>query len=232
MPGLVVRSRRTEEDVHSEMVREESLSSPTATASTPPTSVSAASDATEIEVAEAERTRIRMKNRRKRYIDVHPEYFQSPNLELADPLLYDRLVRRFQTPAEREADGRRKGFSGVLQANLIRGEAKLEALAHPDPDNPISYKRGANGEIIEEEEDEKPRDKEDALARWQWAMEMRFLEGRDDDFDYSTVDESEEYDDWAEEDRMKLDEYLLTQEPEWCLERGKEPEGETGIQDF
>jgi hypothetical protein len=57
---------------------------------------------------------VRVKNRRKRYLDLNPSYFTSPNLELADPLLYDRLIRRFQTAAEREADGRAKGFSGVL----------------------------------------------------------------------------------------------------------------------
>lgn len=31
--------------------------------------------------------RIRVKNRRKRYLDIHPEYFTSPTLELAGPLL-------------------------------------------------------------------------------------------------------------------------------------------------
>lgn len=31
--------------------------------------------------------RIRVKNRRKRYLDIHPEYFTSPALELAGPLL-------------------------------------------------------------------------------------------------------------------------------------------------
>jgi hypothetical protein len=47
-----------------------------------------------------------------------------------DPLGYDRLVRRFQSPAEREAEGRRKGFAGVLEADLWRAEARRdEALA-------------------------------------------------------------------------------------------------------
>ena len=31
--------------------------------------------------------RVRVKNRRKRYLDIHPEYFLSPSLELAGPLL-------------------------------------------------------------------------------------------------------------------------------------------------
>src|ERR1700760_5016842 len=83
--------------------------------------------------------RVRVKNRRKRYLDLNPSYFNA-SLELADPLLYDRLIRRFQTPAEREVEGRAKGFSGVLQEDLYRSEAKIAALANPDPDAAFSYK--------------------------------------------------------------------------------------------
>src|SRR6201994_2017952 len=89
--------------------------------------------------------RVRVKNRRKRYLDHNPSYF-NPSLELADPLLYDRLVRRFQTPAEREAEGRKKGYSGVLEADLYRSEAKVAALARPDSQATFSYRRGPNGE--------------------------------------------------------------------------------------
>lgn len=39
----------------------------------------------------ARENRIRVKNRRKRYLETHPEYFNA-ELELANPLLYDRLV--------------------------------------------------------------------------------------------------------------------------------------------
>src|ERR1700760_3686559 len=85
--------------------------------------------------------RVRVKNRRKRYLDQNPDYFNS-SLELADPLLYDRLIRRFQTAAEREDEGRRKGFSGVLHADLIRSEAKLDALMNPSSNAMFSYKRG------------------------------------------------------------------------------------------
>lgn len=45
-----------------------------------------------------------------------------------DPLLYDRLIRRFQTPAEREAEGRAKGYARVLEGSLMRGEERLAKL--------------------------------------------------------------------------------------------------------
>ncbi|OAP61095.1 hypothetical protein AYL99_03296 [Fonsecaea erecta] len=183
--------------------------------------------------------RIRIKNRRKRYLDTHPEYF-GPQLELADPLLYDRLIRRFQTPAEREAEGRQKGYSGILEADLYRSEAKLEALRHPDPHALFTYRRGPNGEILAEDRDEVPANKEEGLARWKWEMQVRFLRGGDDDFDYDAVDNNPEYDDRILEERDAEDRYFDEQEPEFVKgEEGlprsqshEELEGETGIQDF
>ncbi|KAF3406940.1 hypothetical protein DPV78_001527 [Talaromyces pinophilus] len=157
---------------------------------------------------------VQAKNRRKRYLDQHPEYF-SADLEMADPLLYDRLIRRFQTPAERESEGRTKGFSGILQADLLRSEAKMDALAHPDPNAMLSYRRGPNGEIVAEDEDDIPANKEEGERRWRWEMEMRFLKGADYDFDYETVDENDEYDDWNEEQERYFDE----EEPEWIFDK-------------
>jgi len=173
---------------------------------------------------------IRAKNRRKRYLDLNPSYFNS-SLELADPLLYDRLIRRFQTAVEREAEGKSKGYSGILHADIIRSEAKLEALRNPDPHAMFSYRRGPGGEILEEERNEVPMTKEEGFERWKYEMEMRFLRGDDWDFEYAEVDESEKWDDKAEEDREKLDEYLKGEEPNFLL-AGGEPQGETGIQDF
>jgi hypothetical protein len=175
--------------------------------------------------------RIRVKNRRKRYLDTHPDYFGA-SLELADPLMYDRLIRRFQTPAEREAEGRAKGYSGVLEADLRRSEAKLEALANPDPNATFAYKRGPHGEILAEEDDEIPTTKEEGLKLWKYEMEMRFLRGNDADFDYESVDKNEAYDDLTEIDRDRQDKYFDEEEPSWDLENGKESQGETGIQDF
>ncbi|KAK5042940.1 hypothetical protein LTR84_011996 [Exophiala bonariae] len=190
---------------------------------------------------------IRIKNRRKRYLDLHPDYFDA-HLELADPLLYDRLIRRFQTPAEREAEGRSKGYSGILEADLWRSEAKLDALKHPDPNSVFTYKRGPNGEILEEEKDEVPATKEEGLARWKWEMECRFLRGGDTDFDYQgEVDNSEAYDDLVSEERDAQDRYFDGETPEFVsrtrtgstnegddgdLKKDLKLEGETGIQDF
>ncbi|KAL2198823.1 coiled-coil domain-containing protein-domain-containing protein [Corynascus similis CBS 632.67] len=71
---------------------------------------------------------IRAQNRRRAYLERHNSYFQSSEHELSDPLLYDFLIRRFQTPAEREAEGRAKGYARVLEGSLLRGEERLAKL--------------------------------------------------------------------------------------------------------
>ncbi|EFR01435.1 hypothetical protein MGYG_04442 [Nannizzia gypsea CBS 118893] len=176
---------------------------------------------------------IQIKNRRKRYLELHPEYF-SPSLELADPLLYDRLIRRFQTASEREAEGRAKGHSGMLEADLERAEAKMDALANPATGSLLTYSRGPNGEILAEDADEIPTSKAEGEERWRYEMEMRFVKGADDQFEYGDVDGCEEYDDMSEEQERYFDE----QEPEWIVDdagggRGELAlTGETGVQDF
>ncbi|KAK0869256.1 hypothetical protein LTR87_013815 [Friedmanniomyces endolithicus] len=176
--------------------------------------------------------RIRIKNRRKRYLDLRPEYIHGSNLELADPLLYDRLIRRFQSPAERQREGRERGYTGNLEADLMRSEAKLEALRHPDVNSAMAYKRAEDGSItgVEADREERAGSKEEGRARWVEFMRQRFLRVEDGDFEYEVVDESEEYDDRGEEEQRHLEAYLARQSEEYLGEGG--PRGETGVQDF
>jgi hypothetical protein len=153
-------------------------------------------------------------------------------------------VRRFQSAAEREADGRSKGYSGVLEADLYRSEAKLAALAgHPlnaeasglisgRPADELAYVPGPDGQVLPEDEDEIPLTKEEGMERWQEAMTMRFLQGKDLDFPYEEVDESEEWDVIERQDAEE--QWFEDQEPEWVGDdvRDNEKHGETGIQDF
>jgi len=176
---------------------------------------------------------VKIRNRRRKYLETHPDYLNNPELELADPLLWDRLIRRFQSAAEREAEGKRKGFSGILEADILRGEAKTEALQHPDAGSLFTYKRGPDGEILAEEKDEVPLDKSDGMQRWRLAMETRFVRGADDDFDYREVDENEAYDDHKIEEQEAADKYFDEEEPEFVEKtKSRELQGETGIQDF
>jgi hypothetical protein len=178
--------------------------------------------------------RLQAKNRRKRYLEVHPEYFSDASLELADPLLYDRLIRRFQTASEREAEGQRKGFSGQMATDLWRAEAKKDALAQPDPNSLFTYNRGPQGQIVEEEKDDIPMTKEEGRAWWVDEMTQRFLRGGDDDFEYAKVDGNHNYDP-LELERDLQDAYFESMESDFDSDgEGKEKvlTGETGIQDY
>lgn len=116
----------------------------------------------------------------------------------------------------------------------MRSEAKVDALAHPDPNAMLSYTRGPDGEILAEDRDDIPASREEGEKSWQWEMGLRFMRGDDPDFDYKAVDENEEYDDLSEE----LDKYFEDEEPEWVVDdaRGEDAreklQGETGVQDF
>lgn len=114
----------------------------------------------------------------------------------------------------------------------MRSEAKIDAIANPDPNAMMSYTRGPNGEILAEDLDEIPADKEEGERLWKWEMGLRFMRGNDPDFDYKTVDENEEYDDESD----KQDRYFEDQEPEFVHDSGDNArmnlQGETGIQDF
>lgn len=152
-------------------------------------------------------------------------------------------MRRFQTAAEREADGRSKGYSGILEADLYRSEAKLAALRGRDQDGEpvasssttplpfVSYVRGEDGEVLPEDPDEVPNSKEEGFERWKFEMTLRFLRGEDPDFDYKVVDESGECDEI--ERKEEEERWFEDEEPEWVEEEGVQTVGgETGIQDF
>ena len=130
------------------------------------------------------------------------------------------------------------GYSGVLEADLWRSEAKIEALTNTKDAGTMTYKRGADGEILAEERDEVPKTKEEGMQRWRKAMELRFLGGKDEDFEYATVDEGEEFDDRGVEEREEEEKWFAEEEPRWVGDtqddRSEElqVEGETGVQDF
>lgn len=214
----------------------------------------AINEAIETNKEAASSARIRVRNRRMTYLHRHPSYFESHDLELAgypclssssftkrltlsDPLLYDRCIRRFQTAAEREAEGRSKGYSGVLEADLYRSEAKIAALKTQSgvPNQSLTssgdtkYMRGPHGEILPEDQDDIPQNKEEGVQRWKDEMTMRFLNGKDKDFPYNEVDENDEWD--VFENREVEDRWFDDEKPEWTASEHAR-EGETGIQDF
>ena len=103
----------------------------------------------------------------------------------------------------------------------------------------MRYRRDTSGEIVAEEKDEVPGSKEDGIQRWRKEMEMRFLRGDDEDFDYTNVDESEEYDNRSVEEREEEEQWFEDEEPAWTMADesneaadAKTLIGQTGVQDY
>ena len=169
----------------------------------------------------------------------------------AEPLAYDRLVRRHQTAAEREAAGRQKGLADALTSSLLRGEAKTAlAIQH-------GSQMSAGGEVVGDEdmlgldwsiegegedeaggeegqqggEGERADQRAKGLREWRRRLEERFVGGEDEDFDYAAVDGNEELDGgWGE--MSPEDRWFAEEDEEGEKGEGQGLEGETGIQDF
>ncbi|KAL1862756.1 hypothetical protein Daus18300_008400 [Diaporthe australafricana] len=197
--------------------------------------------------------KIRVQNRRRQYLEKNPDYLSSADNELADPDLYDTLVRKFQTPAEREAEIRSKGWGKVLESSLMRGEDRLDRVAsslagdrphqaassssssssHRAALPPSSSDRGdaaANLFTIDADlADSKPTTKEEGRAAWEDFLRERFVRGGDEDFDYAArVDGDERYDELESRDREE--EWFDGEEPEWASD-GSDDDGGSGEED-
>ncbi|KAF7535199.1 hypothetical protein G7Z17_g13249 [Cylindrodendrum hubeiense] len=177
-------------------------------------------------------------NRRREYLVRNTTYFDSLEHELADPILYERLVKRFQTPAEREAEGKAKGYGRTLEAALERGESKVSDL----PQSNGSSHSAANGTetpdaSLDNSWAHEATDKEHAQQLWHDFLEDRFVHGQDEDFDYSAIDDNEDLDSMIRKDAE--DAWYDDEEPSWVeddatsdVEKDALKRGETGVQDF
>ncbi|KAF2646301.1 hypothetical protein P280DRAFT_386586 [Massarina eburnea CBS 473.64] len=167
---------------------------------------------------------LRVKNQRKRYLEVHPAYFDDFSLEMANPKLHYMLVHCFQTAAEREAAGRQRSFADQITANFWRAEVSREVKEDPLQYTFLAENVGRHGKIT----------KEEARTWWVDEMTQRFLTGGDTDFDYKKVDGNTLYDD-PEEERDAQDAYFDSMDSDFDSDgEGKEKvlTGETNIQDF
>ncbi|KAK7715198.1 hypothetical protein SLS64_003896 [Diaporthe eres] len=200
--------------------------------------------------------KIRVQNRRRQYLENHPNYLSSADNQLADPELYDTLVRKFQAPSEREAEVRARGWGKVLESSLMRGEDRLDRVASslagdrsrpgaPQPSS-SSSSRGAlpptTGDrqgpadtataaaiftIDTDLAESGPATKEEGRAAWEDFLRERLVRGGDDDFDYGPVDGDERLDELECRDREE--EWFDGEEPEWASDGSEGSSGSAGV---
>jgi coiled-coil protein DUF2052 len=155
-----------------------------------------------------------------------------------DPVRYESHIRRFQNPAEREAEGKAKGYSRILEGDLLRGEAKLQALS-----SQTASENGRDGGAppshtnwVGIEDGAPPKDQAEGRELWHEFLRERFIMGGDVDFDYGPVDANEDLDTIEKQDAE--DAWFEDEDPSWAgHDDDSSPcertiEGETGIQDF
>ncbi|EPE04080.1 coiled-coil domain-containing protein [Ophiostoma piceae UAMH 11346] len=212
--------------------------------------------------------RIRTKNRRLEYLRRNPSYLESSDREfvsgflhsfslrcielIADVTLYNTLIRSFQTPAERSAEARDKGFGQVLEASILRNPEPLQRMDdddiveeedEEDEEDETSGKDGKTGKKggqqdedvdMDDTEDDEGTPAEVARRRWYVYVREWFVRGaaEEDGFDYTTVDEDSEYDTLARADEQ--DAWFDEEEPGWAESEagGRELTGQTGVQDY
>lgn len=163
-------------------------------------------------------------------------------------------MRKFQTPAEREAEVRARGWGKVLESSLMRGEDRLDRVAsslagdrsrprEPQPSSssssrgalpPTTSERqepadtaAANFSIDADLAESGPATKEEGRAAWEDFLRERFVRGRDDDFDYGPVDADERLDELECRDREE--EWFDGEEPEWASDGSEGSSGSAGV---
>lgn len=161
-----------------------------------------------------------------------------------DPVKYEALIRRFQSQAEKDAEAQKKGYSRILEGDLMRSEAKIAALKASmtrengvdGEDSTISHQ--GNGSSLADggtdyDNGVEPVTKEEGRELWNEYLTERFVRGEDSDFDYSKVDEDENLDAMERQDMQ--DAWFDDEDAAWASDGGNDAKalrGETGVQDF
>ncbi|SPO03743.1 uncharacterized protein DNG_06426 [Cephalotrichum gorgonifer] len=190
---------------------------------------------------------IRVRNRRREHLRLNPSYLADLEHELAHPVKYEALIRRFQSQAEKDAEAKTKGYSRVLEGDLMRGEAKIAALIADSTEDAMDV--NGEGEAPANSRQDSvnrsaaasadydngvdPMTKEEGRELWNEFITDRFVKGEDPDFDYSKVDDDDDLDTMERQDAQ--DAWFDDEEPTWAVDAvsgAKAPHGETGIQDF
>jgi len=142
------------------------------------------------------------------------EYFSLNEMKSRNPLLFEHLVEKHMTEEEKRVLESEKGtceLSTVLMAHMERDQYSSVRRKEQEAEQ-NAWDEGSSEEEKEEEdeEDEEMVEQEKALLRAEFesTMHRSFLEGRDKDFDYSTVDDDSRYDNILLQERDEQDRYF------------------------
>ncbi len=185
-----------------------------------------------------------VKNRRFEYLkelmDSSSSYFSEEEMRNRNPLLYEHYIGQYLSEEERQLLDNKitsdMTLSGMIlkkmeldrRSELLSRQQEVEAGQIVESDSSDSSESEDSEDERETEENlgmklstdpiAACREKEMLKEEFLKAMQLRFLNGEERDFDYSKVDSDEKYDSIDARQRDEEDDYFDTEEPSGCEE--------------
>ena len=184
-----------------------------------------------------------VKNRRFEYLKElmdSSSYFSEEEMRNRNPLLYEHYIGQYLSEEERQLLDNNitsdMTLSGMIlkkmeldrRSELLSRQQEVEAGQIVESDSSDSSESEDSEDERETEENlgmklsadpiTACREKEMLKEEFLKAMQLRFLNGKERDFDYSKVDSNEKYDSIDARQRDEEDDYFDTEEPSRCEE--------------
>ncbi|KAG8228181.1 hypothetical protein J437_LFUL014416 [Ladona fulva] len=145
-------------------------------------------------------------------------YFSEEEMKSRNPLLYEQLIGQHLTSAERAEKARdysKMTYVGYLLDRMDRDSMNDLMQKQKDEEDACLEEEETDDESGDED-DVKLNDKEKDVLRQEFISSMyrSFIEGKDKDFDYSSVDFNAEYDCHQDMDRDDEEKYFDSETPD------------------
>ncbi len=182
----------------------------------------------------------RIRNRRYECLQqlmTKSSYFSEDEMRRRNPLLYDFYISQYLSPEEKQTEETRNTdmtlSSMILNqmdqdktAELLQRQRRSEleelsvSAAAISEERVLSKRKWKTLKPMELSSDLAVAEREKHMLKQEFlvAMQTNFLEGRDEDFDYSTIDNDDKYDSLDMRERDEQDSYFDEEEPLWCGE--------------
>ena len=187
----------------------------------------------------------RVKNRRfecLKELMENSSYFSDEAMRERNPLLFEQYVGHYLTEDEKDRLERNlhdMSLSSLIMKNMDIDERQRRLKQQQD----IEQTQLEESDSSSDETDEGPQSvskkqpttepmklssdpdiaaREKAMLKQELlrAMQLRFMSGQDEDFDYTQVDTNEKYDSLEQRRQDDEDAYFDNEEPEWCGDQG------------
>ncbi|XP_013794346.1 coiled-coil domain-containing protein 97-like [Limulus polyphemus] len=147
-------------------------------------------------------------------------YFSDREMKKRNPLLYEEMVEKYMSDSEREEAEKLElkdfKFSTFLMEHIEREEVQNRRQHQEDEENAV-WEEGDSDSDEEEEMTDEISEHEKLMLRNEFMniMYENFLAGKDEDFEYSKVDDNTEYDSLQLREADEEEEYFDSEEPEF-----------------